>query len=114
MGGAWSKWLLVMGSLDADRQLVILVLIVSSLLNIAYLLPIAINAFFLPDEPEAAPDHHGNDHDEHEDGFWLERFGLQEAPAFMVIPLCLTALACVLLFVYPDPFLELARAIRLG
>lgn len=125
MGGAWSKWLLVMGSLEADQQFVILVLVISSLLNIAYLLPIAVNAFFLPDEAKSEappPDdgHHDGDgvHDHHQDkgsnGFWLESFGFQEAPAFMVIPLCLTALACVLLFIYPDPFLELARAIRLG
>ena len=108
-------------------------LIISSLLNIAYLLPVAINAFFLPDEPETTDDGAGHEHahgdsddhghgdnDSHGDhghghgGFWLERLGLQEAPAFCVIPLCLTALACVALFVYPDPFLELARAIRLG
>ena len=48
LGGAWSKWYLALGTLDSGQQLFLLVYLVSSLLNVAYLLPIPIRAFFLP------------------------------------------------------------------
>ena len=55
MGGSWSKWYLMLGAAETGQQLIMLVLAVSSLLNIAYLLPIVGRAFFLPPpaEPEA-------------------------------------------------------------
>jgi multicomponent Na+:H+ antiporter subunit D len=121
-GGAWSKWWLIMGSIDAGQQWVIIVLIISSLLNIAYLLPVAVDAFWYPapDAPNGheghADDHHDDEHDEHDEHhqpFFLERFGLQEAPALCVIPLLITAIGTIVLFVYPDPFLDLTQAIRL-
>src|SRR5690606_37199580 len=115
------KWYLMLGSLQAEQQFVIGVLIVSSLMNIAYLLPIGVRAFYSEPPADKKLDHghddHGHDdhgHDDHGGGFWLERFGLQEAPMLCVVPLALTAFACVILFIHPDPFLELARAIRFG
>jgi len=90
LGGAWSKWLLIMGANTADpmRQLMVGVLLVSSLLNVAYLLPIPVRAFFrpAPDGGAAAAGH--------------------EAPLACVAPLCLTALACVGLFFFADVLLE--------
>jgi len=93
-GGMWSKWFLFLGALEAERLVAVGVLVVSSLLNIAYLLPIAINAFFAPpdDEEEA-------------------RGGIREAPAACVVPLTLTALAGPVLFLFPDFFIDLARRI---
>ena len=47
MGGSWVKWYLIVGAADAEHYLMILVLLFSSLLNIAYLLPVPIRGFFL-------------------------------------------------------------------
>ncbi len=99
LAGSWSKWFLVEGALSSDRLLVVVVLMVSSLLNILYLLPIAVRAFFLPPDTDKEHGHHG--HGGHE--------GFAEAPPMVTVPLVITALLCVALFVYPDPFIELAR-----
>jgi multicomponent Na+:H+ antiporter subunit D len=47
-GGAWVKWWLMTGALDTGDIAVIVVLIVSSLLNLGYLLPVAARGLFLP------------------------------------------------------------------
>ena len=52
-GGAWVKWWLMAGALDAGEIAVVVVLIVSSLLSLAYLLPVAARGLFLP--PRLAP-----------------------------------------------------------
>ncbi len=54
LAGSWSKWLLVLGAADAGQWAIIGVLVISSLLNIAYLLSIVARAFFLP-APEGTP-----------------------------------------------------------
>ncbi len=54
LAGSWSKWLLVLGAADAGQWAIIGVLVVSSLLNIAYLMSIVARAFFLP-TPEGTP-----------------------------------------------------------
>ncbi len=79
--GTWSKWLLALGAIDAGHVFVVAVLMISSLLNVAYLLPIVARAFFLPlpGEPAAA-------------------VKLQEAPVACLIALCITALLCIVLF----------------
>ncbi|MEE2658017.1 MAG: monovalent cation/H+ antiporter subunit D family protein [Candidatus Latescibacterota bacterium] len=89
--GAWSKWYLLLAALDADQLILVGVLLVSSLLNIAYLLPVAVTGFFAPPEGEEG--------------------GLKEAPVACVLPLCFTAASCIILFFYLDPFLALARRI---
>ena len=90
LGGAWSKWYLLLGAFEAERPGIVVVLIVSSLLNVAYLLPIAGNAFFRrPDEE-------------------VEDRGMQEAPGACLIPLSLTAVGTFVLFIYPDLLLRLA------
>ena len=105
MGGAWSKWFLSVGAADAGELIFIAVLMVSSLLNVAYLIPVAARAFVPGNRPVgaappkaagAAPapradaDRHGHEKDH------------GEAPAFCVVPLCLTALGCLILFVAAD------------
>ena len=67
----------------------VVVLMVSSLLNIGYLLPIVVRGFFF------APD--GG----------TERPGIKEAPLFCVVPLCVTALGCVVLFFFADDIYRL-------
>lgn len=89
-GGMWSKWYLALGTLDAGQQLLLGVLMISSLLNIAYLLPIPIRAFF-----------------EKADG--KKTSGLHEAPLPCLAAIVTTALGCVGLFLYPEPLYRLAR-----
>lgn len=45
-GGTWSKWYLLMGSLDAGAWAMAIVLLVSSILNIIYLTMIPVQAFW--------------------------------------------------------------------
>lgn len=80
--GAWSKWMLALGALDAGYVIVVGVLMLSSLLSVAYLLPIVARGFFLPapGEPTDA-------------GIVVE-----EAPAACLIALSCSALLCVVLF----------------
>lgn len=80
LGGAWSKWFLILGAADAQQMAMIAVLGLGSLLSIGYLLPIAAKGFFL------APS--GEDHGS----------GIQEAPLMLLVPLCVTAIGCVVLF----------------
>jgi multicomponent Na+:H+ antiporter subunit D len=86
MGGAWSKWFLLMGSADAGQWLLIALLMLSSLLNIAYLLPIVGRGFFRPLPAE--------------DAAKLPANTIQEAPLNCVVPLCITATGCVVLFMF--------------
>jgi multicomponent Na+:H+ antiporter subunit D len=79
LGGTWSKWYLLLASAEAGQQLLMGVLLLSTLLNIAYLLPIPARGFFLP-------------------GTSLGRPGWQEAPLLCVLPLVITALGCVALY----------------
>jgi multicomponent Na+:H+ antiporter subunit D len=81
--GAWSKWYLLLGTLDARAYWLTGALVVSTLLNISYLLPISINAFYhKPAADDTAAD-------------------AGEAPLACVMPLCLTALLCLVWFVFP-------------
>ena len=100
MCGTWSKWYLVVGALDTKQFVIVAVLLISSLLNIAYLLPIPIQGFFAKATP-SKHDEHGHAPVE----------GIQEAPLACLIPLMLTATACVVLFFFPDFFLQLAKQI---
>lgn len=52
MGGSWPKFFLMAGALDAGQKFLLAVLILSSILNVAYLIPVAMRAFLLPpDDP---------------------------------------------------------------
>ena len=95
MGGSWSKWYLMLGAADAHRQVILVVLAVSSLLNIAYLLPIVARAFFLPPPPEPEAKAAGA-------AASPRKGGIAEAPLLCVVPLCITAVGCILLFFFAD------------
>lgn len=98
MGGTWSKWYLAFGTVQADQLTLLGVLMLSSLLNIAYLLPIPVRAFF-----SSAPRNAGRD--------VPAKARMREAPLSCVIALSITALGCVGLFFYPDPFYRLMSQI---
>jgi multicomponent Na+:H+ antiporter subunit D len=99
MGGSWSKWYLALGAVDAGQLIFVAVLMISSLLNIAYLMPVPIRAFF-----SKAPAGDGHGHGDPQDG-------IHEAPPLMVGPLLFTALGCIVLFFWAEPVYRLLEPI---
>jgi multicomponent Na+:H+ antiporter subunit D len=91
--GFVSKWYLVLGTVESDRLILLGVLLVSSLLNAAYLGPIVYKAYF-EKEPET------NEDDEQ----------VREVP-WMVVPLVISAAASLLLGIFPEPVLRLAGSV---
>ncbi|QEG24229.1 proton-conducting transporter transmembrane domain-containing protein [Mariniblastus fucicola] len=85
-GGAWSKWFLAVGTADRGMYFLLATLMISSLLNIAYLVPIPIQAFMTPKGEEPQKFH--------------------EAPMMCVVPLCMTAVGSVLLFFFAQPIYD--------
>jgi multicomponent Na+:H+ antiporter subunit D len=103
LGGSWSKWYLMLGAAEADQLVMIAVLMVSSLLNVAYLVPIAVRGFLAPLPAEPAPASAG--------AAAAPRARFREAPMFCVVPLSLTALGCLALFFFADPLYRLLEPI---
>ncbi len=89
VAGFTSKWYMVVGSLEADSLAILMVLLASTVLNAAYFLPIVFRAFF------KAPSS-----DEHFES-------IKEAPAFVLIPLSLTAVLSVVIGIWPDLFISI-------
>ena len=83
LGGSWAKYELMQGAVDADHIYVVYVLIASTLLNVAYLLPIALLGLMPPNADT------------------LEVAGFKRpggAPFLTVLPLAITATGCFVLF----------------
>jgi multicomponent Na+:H+ antiporter subunit D len=91
LGGSWSKLLLLLGAADAGQLLLIAVLMISSLLNIAYLFPIVIRGYYSQPDDDVS--------------------GINEAPMFCVVPICFTAVSCVALFFFADEIYRLLATI---
>jgi multicomponent Na+:H+ antiporter subunit D len=96
MAGTWSKWYLTIGALEADHLAIVAVLMISSLLNIAYLLPIPMKAFFAPQPADTKA------------WTWSE---CQEAPLACLLAIITTSVLCVLLFFFPEPLIDLVNMI---
>ena len=92
-GGTWSKWFLLMATVETGYWVVMVTLMLSSLLNIAYLLPIPYHAFF-PGKDEKP-----------------EKNTIKEAPLPSLIALTITSLGCLIMFIHPQPVYELAKTI---
>jgi len=92
LGGFISKWNLVVGTLEANQLPILVVLLASSLLNAAYFLPIVYRGFF--SKPSVGVDN-----------------SIKEAPLLCLLPTCVTALGSLVLFFYPDCFLQLIQLI---
>ena len=86
--GLWSKWLLLEGAVETGALALAGVFAASTLLNIAYLLPIPFRAFFMPRPDGAATPP-------------------REAPLPCLVAIVVTATGCVLFFFVPGPALEL-------
>lgn len=96
MAGTWSKWYLVVGALETDKLIILAVLTISSLLNVAYLLPIPIKAFFNTSTEQEKP------------WSWSET---KEAPLPSLIAIGVTSTLCIVLFFYPQPIIDLINLI---
>jgi multicomponent Na+:H+ antiporter subunit D len=88
-GGMWSKWYLAMGTLQTGELLLLATLMISSLLNIAYLLPVPLRGFIRQSADS------GNT-------------GLKEAPINCLIAMTVTSVMCLILFFFPEPWYLLA------
>ncbi len=86
--GFISKWFILQGVLQAESVFALIVIVLSTLLNAAYFLPIVYAAFFR--KPPAGAEH-------------------GEAPLPMVIALVTTAGGTLAIFFFPDMALQLAR-----
>ncbi|NKB26089.1 MAG: monovalent cation/H+ antiporter subunit D family protein [Rhodobacteraceae bacterium] len=87
LGGSWSKWLLIVGAADTGQMVMIGVLMASSLLNVAYLLPLVGRGFFLRDPGSAGP------------------VAMAESPTLVWLPPAITAVGCLFLFFFAGDIL---------
>jgi len=90
-GGFYSKWNLILGTLEAQQSIFMMVLLVSSFLNAFYFLPIVYKGFFGKSEEEV-------------DGVPVK---IKEANLCLLIPLMITAVISIVLFFYPTIFVNL-------
>ena len=103
LAGTWSKWYLLLAAAETGVIMVVAVYMVSSILSVAYLMPVVARGFFRP-SPEPQPVSAGA-------ATSPRRVGIAEAPLFCVIPPCVTAVGCLILFFYADEVIELLRPI---
>lgn len=89
--GFISKWYMISGALQQTQWFVLAVILISTLLNAGYFLPVLYRAFFRPPSAEALAHPHG------------------EAPVFMVLASCITAAGTLGVFFFPNPLLTLAQ-----
>lgn len=89
--GFVSKWYLVSGAIAQAHWFALAVVLLSTLLNAGYFLPILHRAFLRPLSAEALAHPHG------------------EAPLAIVVALCFTAAATLALFFFPEVPLALAQ-----
>jgi len=115
--GFLTKWYLMTGSMEAKELGFLIVLLISSFLNAAYFLPIVHKAFFegpqeaseglaLRPVPQSlgAAAASGHEHP-HVEG------PIKEPSYFLVVPLFLCAVLSVLIGMFPDLILELAKQV---
>ena len=90
-GGFISKWYLLNGTLDSSQQWAFAILLVSSLLNAAYFLPIVYKAFFASPSDD-------------------EKFEKAAEPSMlMVVPILVTATGCLLVFFFSNTLFQFAE-----
>ena len=87
LGGMWSKWYLALGTIEAGQYALLAVLMLSSLLSVAYLLPIPVRAFVKRGSAAGG--------------------GIAEAPRPCVLAIAITAAGCFALFWYAERWLRL-------
>jgi multicomponent Na+:H+ antiporter subunit D len=93
VGGFVSKWYLLVGAMNAHQIGIIVVLLVSTVLNVAYFAPVVVHAFF--GKPPVGATH----------------TALREAPAAVLVPLLITAVLSVAVGIYPNFFMNLIKGV---
>jgi len=88
--GFWSKWYLALGAAAVEQWAMLAVFMVSTLLNVAYLLIIPIRGFLFSPQPPAGATK-----------------AIQEAPLASVIALSMTAVGCIVMFFYAQPLYQM-------
>ncbi len=96
LGGSWAKFALMLGAAEAEHLVIIGVLMVSSLLNVAYLMPIVVRGFMGAGGDAGA-----------------DKPTIKEAPFLCLLPLVLTAIGCFILFFYVDCLVDFLTPITL-
>ncbi len=93
VAGFVSKWHLLVGSLQAHQIGILLLLLVSTLLNAAYFLPVTYRAFFGKPSAGAAA------------------AGIREAPLTMLIPILIACFISVLIGIFPNFMMQFVKAV---
>jgi multicomponent Na+:H+ antiporter subunit D len=91
LGGSWPKYFLMVGALDSGKAILIAALIMSSILNVIYLIPIAARGFLKPPaNPEAD----------------AKIAALRREHKWVIIPPVLTAFGAFTLFFFSGPIID--------
>ncbi len=93
VAGFVTKWYLLVGSMEAHQIGILLILIASTVLNIAYFAPVTYKAFF-GKRPEGE----------------LET-GIKEAPMTMLVPILIAATISVVIGIYPNFMMQFVKAV---
>ncbi|MEL7486662.1 MAG: proton-conducting transporter membrane subunit [Pseudomonadota bacterium] len=97
LAGSWPKFFLMWGAADAGQLAMLVILMISSVLNVIYLLSIPVQAFYMSPETDETGRAQGAD------GALIKWGALKEAPLLCVLPPVLTATGAFLLFFFADP-----------
>lgn len=99
MGGSWPKFFLMVGAVDSGKSILIAALIASSILNIIYLVPVAIRGFMkVPLNPE-------------EDARIAT---VQKSHRWVIIPPVITAIGSLVLFFFAGGIVDFLQPILPG
>ncbi|PIE68688.1 MAG: cation:proton antiporter [Deltaproteobacteria bacterium] len=93
VAGFISRWYLLVGSMEAGQLGLLLILILSTVLNAGYFVPITLQAFF-----GRRPD-------------GQEETGIREAPLAMLIPILITATISVIIGIFPHFMMQFVRMV---
>ncbi len=99
MGGSWPKFFLMAGAIDSGKSILLAALIVSSVLNVVYLVPISVRGFM---RPPADPAQDALIRAERKRHRWV------------IIPPVFTALGALILFFFAGPMTDFLTPILPG
>ena len=93
VAGFVTKWNLLVGSIQAHQIGILLILIASTMLNVAYFAPVSFKAFF-GKRPEGEP-----------------YTGIKEAPLSMLIPILIACTISVIIGIFPNIMMQFVKAV---
>ena len=104
MNGFISEWTLALGAFDAGKPLFAVLLLLSSLMNAVYYLPVVITAFFSPRTGGAtvASQSAAVGEDRKTRAAWWRDLLAKEAPTAMLVPMVVLAVGCIVFSLAPS------------